>query len=92
MEALRLNKIIEKTGELHLNLNELPCKEGQQVELILLFEKKSTKSKIINYKSTVKCLLNSNIVGLWKNRKDIEDSAEFARSLRNKAQNRGGIL
>lgn len=30
-------------------------------------------------------LLNSGLVGLWENRTDIDDSVEFARSLRRRA-------
>jgi len=37
---------------------------------------------------TARNLLKSKIVGLWKDR-PIEDSAMFARELRNEAQNRG---
>ena len=37
---------------------------------------------------TVHKLLNSQIVGLWKDRQDINDSASFARNIRNESQNR----
>ena len=34
-------------------------------------------------------LLNSPLVGLWKDRTDITDSAEYARQLRRRAETRG---
>lgn len=34
-------------------------------------------------------LLASNLIGLWKDRLDISDSAQYARQLRNQAQRRG---
>ncbi len=34
---------------------------------------------------TVEELLNSGLVGIWKDRKDIEDNVNFARELREKA-------
>ncbi len=37
-----------------------------------------------------KDLLNSGLVGIWANRKDIGDSVSFARKLRQQAQTRGG--
>ena len=38
---------------------------------------------------TARQLASSEIVGMWKDRTDIGDSAEFARQLREKAQRRG---
>ena len=37
---------------------------------------------------TVEELLNSGLVGIWKNRTDIKDNIEFARKLREKAWTR----
>ncbi len=37
-------------------------------------------------------LLNSGLVGLWKDRTDIIDSSDYARSLREEVQNRGRKL
>lgn len=34
---------------------------------------------------TVEELLNSGLVGIWKDRKDIKDNVKFARELRGKA-------
>ncbi|MBI4601286.1 MAG: hypothetical protein HY721_04915 [Planctomycetes bacterium] len=37
MNAIRIEKIIEKDGELHLS--SLPCRRGDRVEAIVLFPK-----------------------------------------------------
>ncbi len=36
MEAIRIQKVVEKDGE--ILMKGLPCKKGQQVEMILLIE------------------------------------------------------
>ena len=38
-----------------------------------------------------KDLLNSRLIGIWKERKDIKDSVKYARQLRKSASNRRGI-
>jgi hypothetical protein len=81
MEAIRIHKIVEKDGE--ILVTGLPYKKGQIIEVILLPES-STKSLKKNL--TAKELLNSGLVGLWKDREDIKDSADYARQLREKAQ------
>jgi hypothetical protein len=37
---------------------------------------------------TARQLLNSGLIGLWKDRQDITDSASYARQLREQAQRR----
>jgi predicted DNA-binding antitoxin AbrB/MazE fold protein len=39
---------------------------------------------------TARRLLESELVGMWKDRADIKDSTAYARRLREQAQNRGG--
>jgi len=39
---------------------------------------------------TASDLLQSNLVGMWANRKEISDSLEFARQLRHTAEHRQG--
>jgi hypothetical protein len=85
MEAIRIHKIVEKDGE--ILVTGLPYKKGQSIEVILLPES-STKS--LKKHLTAKELLNSGLIGLWKDREDIKDSADYARQLREKAQNRRG--
>lgn len=43
MEAIKLNKVIEKDGE--ITLKGIPCKKGQKIEMILLLESSSSNKK-----------------------------------------------
>ena len=81
MEAIRLHTVVEKDGEIFLS--GLPFRKGQEVDLVL-----STKSSdaLNRPPMTARQLLNSGIVGLWKDRKDIDRS--YARQLREQAQRR----
>ena len=84
MKSIRLHKIVKKDGEIYVN--GLPFKKGERIELIVQSESSAKKEKPY---MTVKQLLNSGLVGLWKDRKDIKDGATFALKLREQAQNRG---
>lgn len=85
MNAIRLHKVLEHDGE--LVLTGLPYRKGQKIELIVL-------SEILDQAQppllTADKLLHSEIVGLWKERKDIVDSSAYARQLREQAQRRTG--
>jgi hypothetical protein len=83
MEAIRVQQIIQKKGE--LTISNLPVEEGQEVEVLLLIEPKKTSKR---QRLTAQQLLESGLVGIWKDREDIEDSSKFARQLREQAQNR----
>jgi hypothetical protein len=85
MEAIRLQKVVEKDGEIFMT--GLPCKKGQRVEMIVLIEPpvESQPSRLTAHR-----LLDSGLVGLWKDREDIGDSAAYARQLREQAQKRRG--
>lgn len=83
MEAVRLHKFVEKDGE--IVVTDLPCKKGQLVEVIVLLEPMRRKK---SSSLTAKELRNSELVGLWKDREDVEDSATYARQLREQAQKR----
>ena len=80
METIRLHKIIEKDGE--ILVTGLPFKKGQYIEMILLPESSASSTK---RRLTARALLNSELIGLWKDRTDIEDSADYARQLREQA-------
>lgn len=82
MEAIRLHAVIEKDGE--ILLTKLPYTKGQQVEMILLAESGAASPRP---RLTARRLLHSGIIGLWKDRQDIQDSALYARQLREQAQN-----
>ncbi len=86
MEAIRLQRSVEKDGEIFLT--GLPYKKGQYVEMILLFDPPPTTPS--RPRLTARQLLHSELIGLWDDRSDIEDSAAFARQLREQAQNRRG--
>jgi hypothetical protein len=83
MAAVHIEKIIEKDGE--ISLTGLPFKKGERVELTLSSEPAETTARRF---ITARELLNSEIIGMWKDREDIGDSSEFARKLREKAQRR----
>ena len=83
MEAIRLHKIVEKDGE--ILVKGLPYRKGQCVEVILLPESSAASTK---RRLTASRLLHSELIGLWEDREDIEDSAAYARRLREQAQRR----
>jgi hypothetical protein len=85
MEAIRLQRAVEKDGEIFLT--GLPYKKGQSVEMILLIDRSAAPSRP---RLTARQLLSSELIGLWEDRNDIEDSAAYARQLREQAQNRRG--
>ncbi len=85
MEAIRLQKAVEKDGEIFLT--GLPYTKGQFIELILLSDASTLLS---SSRLTARQLLQSDLIGLWEDRDDIEDSSAYARQLREQAQNRRG--
>jgi type III secretory pathway lipoprotein EscJ len=84
MEAIKINKIIEKDGE--ISLKDLPVKKGQHVEMVILLKSSGKPKKRF---MTARDLLNSDLIGMWKDR-DIKDSVAYARQLREEAQTRRG--
>ncbi|MEK7784898.1 MAG: hypothetical protein AAB658_05650 [Chloroflexota bacterium] len=83
MEAIRLNTVIKKDGE--INMTGLPYKKGQKVEMILLVQPGFQTGR---RPLTARQLRHSGLIGLWKDRTDIKDSAAYARQLREQAQRR----
>ncbi|MBI5305542.1 MAG: hypothetical protein HY868_25660 [Chloroflexi bacterium] len=83
MEAIRLHQVIEKDGE--ILVTGLPFRKGQHVEMIVLPDAPAPSERP---PLTVRALLESGLIGMWKDRDDIGDSAEFARKLREQAQRR----
>jgi hypothetical protein len=78
MKTIRLHQTLEQDGE--LNVHGLPYLKGQSVELII----RPQESKGMR----VADLLKSDIVGMWTDRTDIEDSVAFARRLREQVSHR----
>ena len=68
MQAIRLQQIIEKDGEIHLS--NLPVFQGQEVEVIILISPLPVPKTTF----TVRQLLDSGLIGVWENRTDIKDS------------------
>ena len=86
MEAIRVQQVIAKDGE--VLVKGIPCEKGQVVEVIVLSQfLKTTSSSHLS----VRQLRQSGLIGLWKDRDDIRDSAAYARRLREQAQKRGDI-
>ena len=83
MEEIRMQRAVEKDGEIHLT--GLPYKKGQHVEMILMVDPSKQPQ---HPRLTARELLQSELIGLWEDRTDIEDSAAYARQLREQAQNR----
>ena len=87
MEAIRLQQTIQKKGE--LTLRNLPVEKGQQVEVLLLLMPTETDTRP---RLTAGQLRQSELVGLWQDRKDITDSALYARQLREQVQRRPNMM
>ena len=85
MDAIRVQQVITKDGE--ILVTGLPYKVGQSVEVILLPEPVVPLS---GSGLSVRRLRQSGLIGLWKDREDIQDSAVYARQLREQAQQREG--
>jgi hypothetical protein len=81
MNAIRIHTTVEQDGK--LRVANLPLKKGQRVEVILLAENTDTGEPAF---LTAQGLLVSEIVGLWRDRADVGDSPDYARSLREQAQ------
>ena len=86
MEAIRVQQVIAEDGE--VVITGLPYKKGQAVEIILLLQPTRT---VPRSRLTVRQLRQSGLIGLWKDRNDIQDGAAYARRLREQAQKRGDI-
>jgi len=87
MDAVRLEQMVAEDGQ--LTIIGLPFKKGAMVEVIVLPQ--AERSSRRRSRLTVGQLRRSNLIGLWEDRDDIEDSAVYARRLRERAQNRREI-
>jgi hypothetical protein len=86
MEAIRREEVIVKDGQIHLT--GLPYRRGDRIEIIVLPQAGKTRTHI---RLTVRQLRQSGLIGLWRDRSDIEDSSAYARRLRKQAQQRGEV-
>jgi hypothetical protein len=81
MEVIRVQQVVTKDGE--IVVKDLPYKKGQHVTLLIEPVVTPPRPHL-----TVRQLRQSGLIGMWKDREDIQDSAIFARQLRDKAQTR----
>ena len=86
MQAIRVQQTVKKSGE--ITITNLPVEKGQHVEVLLLF---TASERPKRPRLTARQLLNSELIGLWKDRTDLTDSALYARQLREQAQTRSGV-
>lgn len=86
VEAFQVQQVVEKDGE--ILVTEVPYKKGQVVEIIMLPQPIRTRPRL---GLTVRQMRQSGLIGLWKDRDDIQDSTVYARRLREEAQERGDI-
>jgi hypothetical protein len=82
MTTVRVNTVVKKDGE--ITMRGLPFKKGDHVEMILQPAASPAKAE----KLTAQRLRRSGLIGLWKNRTDMSESAALARQLREQAQRR----
>ena len=78
MVSVVIHGVITPEGKLELDLPD--TLEPGQVEVEI------RQSKIAGI--SLQALLDSDLVGIWKARQNIDDSIEFARSLRRRASRR----
>lgn len=86
MEAVQVRQIMTKDGE--MLLTGLPYKKGQSVEVTLMAQ---TEVPVQRKSLTVGELRRSGLLGMWRERTDISDTAIYARELRQQAEKRGTV-
>lgn len=86
MEAIRIQQVMSRDGE--VVITGLPYRKGQFVEIILLPQPAQTTARP---RLTVRQFRELGLIGLWKDRDDIQDSSVYARQLREEAQRRRHI-
>ena len=82
MDAIRKRAVVREDGK--VTIRGLPYRKGDRVEVIVLKPGPAGKGSGM----TAHDLLDSGLVGMWADRKDIADSSQFARRLRERAEAR----
>ncbi len=94
MGSIQMDTVVVKDGVIDMKVTGLPFKKGQEVKVTFRPKGRSSKTKgkgATRYPfSSAGRLLNSPLIGMWKDRKDIGNSVEFARKLRERASHRQG--
>jgi len=83
MEVIRREEVVVKDGEIWLT--GLPYRRGDAVEVIILPQ---LRRMPVYARLTARALRQSGVIGMWKDRTDIEDSSAYARRLREQSQQR----
>jgi len=86
METVQVRQVIAKDGE--VLITGLPYKKGQAVEIIVFLQPMTLPPRA---RLTVGHLRRSGLIGMWQDRRDIDDSSVYARQLREQVQRRGDI-
>ena len=73
MEAVRVQQVVVKDGE--VLVRGIPYRKGQLVDIIVLSHPPQTMP---SSHLTVRQLRQSGLIGLWKERQDIQDSAAYS--------------
>ncbi len=85
MNKIQLTPLVGEDGS--IVLKDLPVQPGQQVRVVVYIPEKASGDAKPQAK-TIGAILQSNAIGMWADRVDIKDSADYARSLRKKVQQR----
>ncbi len=80
MDTIRISLTLEKDGEIHLS--DLPLKRGQRVAMLVRPEADQIERPAL----TADRLLGSGLIGIWRDRDYLGESAEYARQLREQTQ------
>ncbi|MGH9853938.1 MAG: hypothetical protein ACREBD_29185 [Blastocatellia bacterium] len=86
--AVRKKTTVQPGGVIEIRSPDLT--PGASAEVIVLVDAPETPAEPQST-MTAADLLQSGLVGLWEDRDDIADSAEFARRLRRQAERREGF-
>lgn len=86
MEAVQVQQVMARDGE--ILITGLPYKRGQAVEVIVFLHPPMPQPRA---RLTVGQLRKSELIGLWQDRTDINDSSIYARQLREQAQERRDV-
>jgi hypothetical protein len=81
MEAIRVEQVVTEDGK--IVITGLPYKKGQVVEVIVFAQPQEPAPCP---RLTVRQLRESGIIGLWRDRSDIQDGTTYARQLRDRAR------
>jgi hypothetical protein len=81
VESIHIRHIVEHDGE--IRVTGLPVVEGQEVEVAVMLTPPGSGVPL-----AANDLLESGLVGMWRDRTDLGTSEDYARRLREQAQRR----